>query len=72
MSLVHNILFSLVRRAATNPKVQSKAGEVAAKVDQKMTKAADNVAEIVTAKDPTREAGKRLGRLLSGQDAKKD
>ncbi len=72
MSIFRNIVFSLIRRAATNPRVQRKAGEVATRVDQKMTNAADNVAEIVTAKDPAREAGKRLGRLLSGQGVQKD
>ncbi|MDE0203027.1 MAG: hypothetical protein OXK73_11405 [Rhodospirillaceae bacterium] len=68
MAIVRTILWSLARRAASDPRVQKKAGQAFRTVDRGMDKAADKVAKVAVAKDPAREAGKMLGALLSGEE----
>ncbi len=67
MAIIRTVLWSLAKRAAANPRVRKKAGQAILTVDRKMDKAADKVAEVATAKDPAREAGKMLGALFSGE-----
>ena len=67
MAILRTVLWSLARRAASDPRVQKKAGQAFRAVDRKMDKAADKVADVAAAKDPAREAGKMLGAFLSGE-----
>ncbi len=71
MAIVRTILWSLAKRAATDPRVQKKAGQALRTVDKSMDKAADKVADVAAAKDPVREAGKMLGALFSGEERPK-
>ncbi len=71
MSLLHNLFWSLARRAAADPRMQKKAGRALRAVDRGMDKGADEFAGIVTARDPAREAGRRLGRFFSGSEPPK-
>jgi len=70
MSIVRQLLWGAVRRVAANPKVQRKALHTAKTVDKKMTETADKVAGFVADKDPVREAGRMLGKLMSGGNNK--
>ncbi len=72
MSLVRYLVVSLAKRAAASSRVQQQAGRLVASVDRKMDKAADKLAEIVTAKSPAREVGKQVSRFLKGRQAPKD
>ncbi len=72
MSLFQHFVVSLAKRAAAGSRVQRKAGRLVAYVDRKMDKAADKLAEIVTAKDPAREAGKQVSRFLKARQGPKD
>ena len=72
MSLLRHLVVSLVRRAATDPRAQRQARRVIAGVDRKVDQAADKLAEIVTADDPAREAGKQVSRFLKGRRPPKD
>ena len=67
MAIVRTILWSLAKRAATDPRVQKKAGQALRTVDKSMDKAADKVADVAAAKDPVREAGKMLGAFFSAR-----
>ena len=71
MAIIRTVLWSLAKRAAANPRVRKKAGQAILTVDRKMDKAADKVAEVATAKDPAREAGKMLGAFFSGEQRPK-
>ena len=71
MAILRTVLWSLAKRAAADPRVQKKAGQAFRAVDGKMDKAADKVADVATAKDPVREAGKMLGSFLSGEERPK-
>lgn len=68
MTIIRRVAFAIAKRAATNPRVQRKAGQLAGRVNRKMDAAADKTAEIVMADDPAREAGRLVGRLLRGRD----
>ncbi len=72
MSLVRYLVVSLAKRIATSPRAQRQARRLVASADRKMDKAADKLAEIVTAKDPAREVGKQVSRFLKGRQAPKD
>ena len=66
MTILRNLLWSLARRAAADPRMRKKAGKALRAVDGQMDKAADKVARVAVAKDPAREAGKMLGGFFSG------
>ena len=70
MSIVRQLLWGAVRRVAANPKVQRKALHTAKTVDKKMTETADKVVGFASDKDPVREAGRMLGKLMSGGNNK--
>ena len=67
MSILHNVFWSLARRAAADPRMRKKAGRALRTVDRGMDKAADKVAEVAVSKDPAREAGRMVGAFLSGE-----
>ncbi len=71
MSIVRQLLWGAFRRAAADPRVQQKAVKTAKVVDKKMTETADKVVEFAAEKDPVREAGRMLGKLMSSGDEKK-
>ena len=66
MSIVRKLLWNVAHRAASNPRVQRKAGQAFVAVDRKMDKAADKLVKVATAKDPAHEVGKAFGRFFSG------
>jgi hypothetical protein len=66
MSIVRQLMWAAFKRAAADPRVQKKAVSTAVKVDRNLTKAADKVVEFAVEKDPVREAGRALGRFMSG------
>jgi len=70
MSIVRQLLWGAVRRVAADPKVQRKALNTAKAVDKKMTSTADKVVGFAADKDPVREVGRMLGKLMSGGDNK--
>jgi hypothetical protein len=70
MSIVRQLLWGAVRRVAADPKVQRKALNTVKTVDKKMTATADKVVGFAADKDPVREAGRMLGKLMSGSDNK--
>ena len=72
MAILRTILWSVAKRAATDPRVQKKAGQAFRTVDRGMDKAADKVADVAAARDPAREVGKMLGALLSGEKRPKN
>ncbi len=72
MSLVRYLVVSLAKRVAASPRAQRQARRLVASADRKMDKAADKLAEIVTAEDPAREVGKQVSRFLKGRQAPKD
>ncbi len=72
MWLVRYLVVSLAKRAAASSRVQQQARRLVVSADRKMDKAADKLAEIVTAKDPAREVGKQVSRFLKGRQAPKD
>ena len=71
MSIVRQLLWGAFRRVAANPKVHQKAVQTARVVDKKMTETADKVVEFAVEKDPVREAGRMLGKLMSGGNGDK-
>ncbi len=71
MSIVRNLLWSLARRAAADPRVRRKAGQAFVAVDRRMDRAADKFVKVATAKDPAREMGRAFGRLLDGEEPPK-
>lgn len=66
MSLVRNLVFGMLKRAAADPRVQNKAGQAFRKVDGAMDRAADKAVRLASADDPVREVGKAFGKFLSG------
>ncbi|MBR46662.1 MAG: hypothetical protein CMM31_09345 [Rhodospirillaceae bacterium] len=66
MSIIRHLMWAAFKRAAADPRVQKKAVTTAVKVDQKLTETADKVVEIAVEKDPMREAGRMVGKLMSG------
>ena len=71
MSILRQLMWGAFRRAAVDPRVQRKAVQTAKTVDKKMTETADKVVEFAAEKDPVREAGRMLGKLMSSGDEKK-
>lgn len=65
MPILRSLFWSLARRAAADPRMRKKAGHALRAVDRGMDKAADKVAQVATAPDPAREAGRMVGDLLS-------
>jgi len=59
-------MFNLLKRAASDPRVQKKAGDAFRKVDGVMDKAADKAVDLASSKDPVHQVGKAFGRFLSG------
>ncbi len=68
MWLVRQLMWTAFKRAAADPKVRHRAGQAVRAVDKKMNQAADRIAQVAAAKDPAREAGRVLRRLLPGSD----
>ena len=70
MAIVRHLMWSVFKRAATDPRVQQKAVKTVVTVDKTLTETADKVVEFAAEKDPVREAGRMLGKLMSGGNDK--
>jgi hypothetical protein len=63
-------MWNVFKRAAADPRVQQKAVKTVVTVDKTLTETADKVVEFAAEKDPVREAGRMLGKLMSGSNDK--
>jgi hypothetical protein len=63
-------MWGVFKRAAADPRVQQKAVKTVVTVDKTLTETADKVVEFAIEKDPVREVGKMLGKLMSGGNDK--
>jgi len=70
MSIVRHLIWNVFKRAAADPRVQQKAVKTVVTVDKTLTETADKVVEFAAEKDPVREAGRMLGKLMSGGNDK--
>ena len=70
MSIVRHLMWNVCKRAAADPRVQQKAMKTVVTVDKTLTETADKVVEFAAEKDPVREAGRMLGKLMSGSNDK--
>ena len=70
MSIVRHLMWNVFKRAAADPRVQQKAMKTVVTVDKTLTETADKVVEFAAEKDPVREAGRMLGKLMSGSNDK--
>ena len=70
MSIVRHLMWNVFKRAAADPRVQQKAVTTVVTVDKTLTETADKVVEFAAEKDPVREAGRMLGKLMSGSNDK--
>jgi hypothetical protein len=70
MSIVRHLMWGVFKRAAADPRVQQKAVKTVVTVDKTLTETADKVVEFAIEKDPVREVGKMLGKLMSGGNDK--
>ena len=70
MSIVRHLIWNVFKRAAAAPRVQQKAVKTVVTVDKTLPETADKVVEIAAEKDPVREAGRMLGKLMSGGNDK--
>ena len=70
MSIVRHLIWNVFKRAAADPRVQQKAVKTVVTVDKTLTETADKVVEFAAEKDPVREAGRMLGKLMSGSNDK--
>ena len=70
MSIVRQLIWNVFKRAAADPRVQQKAVKTVVTVDKTLTETADKVVGFAAEKDPVREAGRMLGKLMSGGNDK--
>ena len=70
MSIVRHLIWNVFKRAAADPRVQQKAVKTVVTVDKTLTETADKVVEFAAEKDPVREAGRMLCKLMSGGNDK--
>ena len=70
MSIARHLIWNVFKRAAADPRVQQKAVKTVVTVDKTLTETADKVVEFAAEKDPVREAGRMLGKLMSGGNDK--
>ena len=70
MSIVRHLIWNVFKRAAADPRVQQKAVKTVVTVDKTLTETADKVVGFAAEKDPVREAGRMLGKLMSGGNDK--
>ena len=70
MSIVRHLIWNVFKRAAADPRVQQKAVKTVVTVDKTLTETADKVVEFAAEKDPVREAGRMLGKLMSSGNDK--
>ena len=70
MSIVRHLIWNVFNRAAADPRVQQKAVKTVVTVDKTLTETADKVVGFAAEKDPVREAGRMLGKLMSGGNDK--
>ena len=70
MSIVRHLMWNVFKRAAADPRVQQKAVKTVVTVDKTLTETADKVVEFAAEKAPVREAGRMLGKLMSGSNHK--
>ena len=70
MSIVRHLMWNVFKRAAADPRGQQKAVKTVVTVDKTLTETADKVVEFAAEKDPVREAGRMLGKLMSGGNDK--
>ena len=70
MSIVRHLMWNVFKRAAADPRVQQKAVKTVVTVDKTLTETADKVVDFAAEKDPVREAGRMLGKLMSGSNDK--
>ena len=70
MSIVRHLMWNVFKRAAADPRVQQKAVKTVVTVDKTLSETADKVVEFAAEKDPVREAGRMLGKLMSGSNDK--
>ena len=70
MLIVRHLMWNVFKRAAADPRVQQKAVKTVVTVDKTLTETADKVVEFAAEKDPAREAGRMLGKLMSGGNDK--
>ena len=70
MSIVRHLMWNVFKRAAADPRVQRKAVKTVVTVDKALSETADKVVEFAAEKDPVREAGRMLGKLMSGSNDK--
>ena len=68
--MLRSLLFNIAKRIITDPRVQQKAVKTVVTVDKTLTETADKVVEFAAEKDPVREAGRMLGKLMSGSNDK--
>lgn len=70
MSIVRHLMWNVFKRAAADPRVRQKAVKTAVTVDKTLTETADKIVGFAVEKDPVREAGRMLGKLMSGGNDK--
>ena len=71
MAIVRHLIWNVFRRAVADPRVQQKAIKTAVTVDKALTETADKIVGFAVEKDPVREAGRMLGKMMSGGTDKK-
>ena len=70
MSIVRHLMWNVFNRAADVPRVQQIALKTVVTVDKTLSETADKVVEFAAEKDPVREAGRMVGKLMSGGNDK--
>jgi len=71
MSILRQLAWGALRRAAADPKIQKKAINTARIVDKTMNDTADKVVSVAAKTDPMREAGRAFGKFIYNRDNKR-
>ena len=70
MSIVRHLMWNVFKRAAADPRVQQKAVKTVVTVAKTLTEPAEKVVAFAAEKATVREAGRILGKLMSGSNDK--